>query len=84
MAAVQQTPFKIPTCPGIDRGKPYVRAQFGKKFAPPVVNAIGFSGQSCTILSRQLANVIGGNQVESHKNEFHETEVETVPASVGG
>lgn len=82
--AVAQVPFKIPQCPGIDRSKPFVRAQFGKRFAPPKIEALNFHGPSCAVLTRQLANVIGGQQVESHKNEFHEQEVETVPANVGG
>lgn len=83
MAATLQQKFNIPPCPGIDRAKPYVRAAFGKRFTPPVINAIGFSGPACSILTRQLATVVGGNQVEAHKNEYHETEHETVPAHTG-
>ncbi len=83
-ATKQQTPLKIPACLGIDRGKPFVRAQFGPRFAAPKIEALNFHGPACALLTRQLATVIGGNQVESHKNEFHETEVETVPANVGG
>lgn len=81
-AAPKQT-FNIPSCPGIDRSKPFVRAQFGKRFAPPVMNAVGYTGSVCTTLSRRLAGVIGGNATESLKNEYHEKEVETVPANVG-
>jgi hypothetical protein len=82
MSATAKQTLNLPQCPGIDRNKPFIRAAFGKRYAPPKIEAQNFHGPSCAVLTRTLASVIGGNATESLKTEFHEKEVETVPANV--
>jgi hypothetical protein len=74
--------FRIPACPGIDRNQPHVRAHFGKR-GTVKIDGQNYVGPVCAVLTRQVASVIGGAATETHKAEFQEREVETVPANVG-